>query len=268
MTRFRDLHTGPRAFVIPNPWDRGSAAMFHQMGFKALATTSAGMAFAMGVREGTVPFEAMLDHCRDIVAATPLPVSADLEYGIGHTPAEAAETIRQVARTGVAGCSLEDHTGDPQNPIYDFNHAIDRIASAAEAVKALDQDMVFTARCENFLWDRPDLEDTIKRLQAYEAAGADVLYAPGLRDLNSIHTVCDSLEKPVNVIMGSPGVDLSVDDLSQAGVRRISVGSALARRAYGAAIDAARQIAQDGAFTETAKAMGFADIESHLPEGP
>ncbi len=266
MTTFRELHHGPDAFVIPNPWDRGSAVMFHQMGFKALATTSAGMAFAMGRREGTVPFDAMVDHCREIVTATPLPVSADLEYGLGHSPEEAAETIRQVAQTGVAGCSLEDHTGDPANPIYDLDHAAARIAAAAEAAKRLDTDMVFTARCENFLWDRPDLDDTIKRLQAYEAAGADVLYAPGLRKLDDIRAVCASLSKPVNVIMGSPGVDLNVQELSQAGVRRISVGSAIARRAYGVAIDAARQISQKGRFTEASKAMSFAEIESHLPE--
>ncbi len=268
MTSFRALHSGPGTFVIPNPWDRGSAVMFQHMGFKALATTSAGMAFAMGLREGTVPFDAMLQHCREIAAATPLPVSADLEYGLGHSPEEAAETIRQVATTGVSGCSLEDHTGDPAHPIYDFDHAVERICAAAEAAKALDSDMVFTARCENFLWDRPDLDDTIKRLQTYEAAGADVLYAPGLRDLDSIRTVCSSLRKPVNVIMGSPDVDLSIDDLSQAGVRRISVGSALARRAYGAAIDAAKQIMEDGRFTETSRAMGFDEIESWLPENP
>lgn len=266
MTSFRDLHNGPGAFVIPNPWDRGSAVMFQQMGFAALATTSAGMAFALGVREGRVPFDATLAHCADMVQATPLPVSADLEYGLGHTPQEAAETIRRVAKTGVAGCSLEDHTGDPDNPIYEFDLAVDRIAAAAEAARALDRDMVLTARCENFLWERPDLDDTIRRLQAFEAAGADVLYAPGLRDIDTIAAVCASLTKPVNVIMGSPGVDLSVEELSAAGVRRISVGSALARRAYGAMIDAARQIVTEGRFTQTGTAMGFADIERWLPD--
>jgi 2-methylisocitrate lyase-like PEP mutase family enzyme len=212
-----------------------------------------------------VRFEAVLKHCRKIAAATPLPVSADLEYGIGHSPEDAARTIYAVADTGVAGCSLEDHTGDPDHPIYDFDQAVERIAAAAEAVADLSQDIVFTARCENYLWDRPDLDDTIKRLQAYEAAGADVLYAPGLTDIETIRTVCEALEKPVNVIMGRAGLGLSVADLSEAGVRRISVGSAFARRAYGAFIDAAREIADHGTFGETGKAMGFAEIETWLP---
>jgi 2-methylisocitrate lyase-like PEP mutase family enzyme len=266
MKSFRALHDGPDAFVIPNPWDRGSAVMLHKMGFQALATTSAGMAFAHGHREGEPPRAAVLAHCRDIVDATPLPVSADLEYGFGHAPEAAAETIHAVADTGLAGCSLEDHTGDPANPIFDFTLAVERIAAASEAAKSLPGDMVFTARCENYLWERPDLEDTIKRLQAYEAAGADVLYAPGLRDIETIKTLCDSLSKPVNVIMGAPGVGLSVADLSAAGVRRISVGSAFARRAYGAFIDAAREVFETGQFEETGKAMGFAEIEAWLPE--
>ena len=240
--------------------------MLHGLGFQALATTSAGMAFAAGRREGSVPFDAVLAHCAEIVAASPLPVSADLECGLGHTAEDAAETIRVAARTGIAGCSLEDHTGDPQNPIYEFGLAVERIAAAAEAAKAQPNDLVFTARCENFLWERPDLDDTIRRLQAYEAAGADVLYAPGLRDIATIRTVCDSLTNPVNVIMGFPGENLSVDALSGAGVARISVGSAFARRAYGAFIEAAREIADQGRFDTTGDAMGFADIERLLPE--
>ena len=266
MTSFRDLHHGTNAFVIPNPWDVGSAVMLHQLGFKALATTSAGMAFAMGVREGTVSFDATLAHCRTLVTATPLPVNADLEHGLGHSADDAAETIRRAAQTGVAGCSLEDHTGDPANPIYDFDLAVERIAAAAEAARALPSDMVFTARCENFLWDRPDLDDTIRRLQAFEAAGADVLYAPGLRRIEDIRTLCASVSAPVNVIMGARGVDLGVADLSAAGVARISVGSAFARPAYGAFIDAAREIADTGQFHEAGKAMGFAGIEETLPE--
>lgn len=266
MTTFRALHDGPDAFVIPNPWDRGSAVMMHQMGFQALATTSAGMAFALGRKEGTVPFAEVLTHCREIVKATPLPVSADLEFGLGHSPEDAAESIRQVAQTGVAGCSLEDHTGDPDAPIYDFDLAVERIAAAADAAEALPTDMVLTARCENFLWRRPDLEDTLKRLEAYAAAGADVLYAPGLRSLDHIRQVCAALDKPVNVIMGSPGVDLTVADLSEAGVRRISVGSAIARRAYGVAIDALQEIATTGRFAEATIAKGFDDIERWLQD--
>ncbi len=268
MSSFRDLHDGPDAFVIPNPWDRGSAVMLHQMGFKALATTSAGMAFAHGRREGKPPRDLVLEHCREMVRATPLPVSADLENGFGHTPETAAATIFAAARTGLAGCSLEDHTGDRDNPIYEFSLAVERIAAAAEAARALPGDLVFTARCENFLWARPDLDDTIKRLQAYEAAGADVLYAPGLRDLGDIRTVCDSLSKPVNVIMGAPGVGLSVADLSAVGVRRISVGSGFVRRAYGAFIDAAREVLETGQFEQTGKAKSFAAIEALLPEQP
>ena len=266
MNTFRALHDGPEAFVIPNPWDRGSAVMLHQMGFQALATTSAGMAFAHGWREGEPPRDAVLAHCRDIVNATPLPVSADLEYGFGHSPEAAAETIRAVAETGLAGCSLEDHTGDPSEPIYDFSLAVERIAAASEAARALPGDMVFTARCENYLWQRPDLEDTIKRLQAYAAAGADVLYAPGLRDLKTIRAVCEAVDKPINVIMGAPGLGISVADLSAVGVRRISVGSAFARRAYGAFIASAREVLETGQFDETGKAMGFAEIEHWLPK--
>jgi len=262
---FRDLHGGPGAFVIPNPWDVGSARMLCAMGFSALATTSAGMAFAMGLREGQVDRDAVLHHCRDIVGATDLPVSADLEYGFGHDPANAAETIRAAADIGLAGCSLEDHTGDPDAPIYDFNHAVDRIAAASDAARALSDDFVLTARAEGLLWGSTDVDDIIRRLQAFEAAGADVLYAPGLKDLDLISTVCASLKKPVNVVMGMPGATFSVTELSDAGVRRISVGSALARRAYGAFIDAAREIAGQGSFTYSDKAMGFAEIEALLP---
>ncbi|MGJ5618980.1 isocitrate lyase/PEP mutase family protein [Sulfitobacter sp. MF3-043] len=264
---FRDLHGDPGAFVIPNPWDVGSARMLCAMGFSALATTSAGMAFAMGLREGQADRAAVLNHCRDIVGATDLPVSADLEHGFGHDPANAAETIRAAADIGLAGCSLEDHTGDPDAPIYDFNHAVDRIAAASEAARALPDDFVLTARAEGLLWGSTDLDDIIRRLQAFEAAGADVLYAPGLKDLDVISTVCASLQKPVNVVMGMPGATFSVAELAHAGVRRISVGSALARRAYGAFIDAAREIAGQGSFTYSDRAMGFAEIEALLPPG-
>ena len=264
---FRRLHAVDGIFIVPNPWDVGSARILAAMGFKALATTSAGMAFAHGRREGAPPRDLVLAHCREIVNATPLPVSADLENGFGHDPDSAAHTIRAAAETGLAGCSLEDHTGDPNNPIYEFSLAVERVAAAAEVAKSLPQDMVFTARCENYLWQRPDLDETIERLQAYEAAGADVLYAPGLRDIETIRTVCQSLSKPVNVIMGAKGVGLSVADLSAVGVRRISLGSAFARRAYGAFIDAAREVAETGHFEETGQAMSFDDIERWLPGG-
>ncbi len=263
---FRDLHHASGAFVIPNPWDVGSARMLAAMGFDALATTSAGMAFGMGLREGQASRDAVLHHCRDIVGATALPVSADLEHGFGHDPASAAQTVIAAAGIGLAGCSLEDHTGDAANPIYDVNHAVDRIAAAAEAARALPDDFVLTARAEALLWGSDDLDAIIHRLQAFEAAGADVLYAPGLQELEAIRTVCASVGKPVNVVMGMPGVTFTVAELSNAGVRRISVGSALARRAYGAFIEAAREIMGQGSFTYSDKAMGFAEIEALLPD--
>ncbi|WP_019646049.1 isocitrate lyase/PEP mutase family protein [Novispirillum itersonii] len=261
---FRKLHDGPGAFVIPNPWDTGSARLLAALGFPALATTSAGMSFAHGVGEGKVPRAMVIDHCRTLVQATPLPVSADLEKGFGDSPEEAADTIRAAFAVGLAGCSLEDHTGDPANPIFDFQLAVDRIAAAAEARAGLPADFVLTARCENFLWGRADLDDTIARLQAFEKAGADVLFAPGLRDLDSIRTVCAAVSRPVNVIMGLPGISFSVSDLTAAGVRRISIGSSLARAAYGAAISAAQEILEHGTFGAVSQAIGFARMEEYF----
>lgn len=267
---FRALHTAAqsnaRAFVIPNPWDIGSARMLASLGFPALATTSAGMAFALGIREGTATPDQTLAHCRHIVLATDLPVNADLESGFGHTPESAALTIRQAAETGIAGGSLEDVSGDPANPIYDITLATEKIAAAAEAARALPRDFVLTARAENFLHGRPDLDDTIRRLQAFEGAGADVLYAPGLPSLDAIRTLCASVTKPVNVVMGMPGRTWSVAELSDAGVARISVGSALARLAYGHLIRAGQSIATNGTFGFTDDAMGFAEIEGYLSD--
>lgn len=263
-TTFRALHEGSGAFVIPNPWDVGTARILASMGFSALATTSAGMAFALGIREGSATPDQTLAHCRMLVEATPLPVSADLEKGFGDTPDCAAQTIRAAAETGLAGGSIEDHTGDPDDPIYPFTLAVERITAAAEAARALPGDFVLTARCENLLWGRDDLDDTIRRLQAYEAAGADVLYAPGLHDLETIRTVCSAVAKPINVVMGMPGATFSLAELEEAGVKRISVGSALARLAYGTFIDAAREMVGDGTFQFAHKAMGFAEIEGHF----
>ncbi|MEM7544826.1 MAG: isocitrate lyase/phosphoenolpyruvate mutase family protein [Pseudomonadota bacterium] len=262
---FRLLHERPGAFIIPNPWDRGTARMLAALGFEALATTSAGAAFGEGVREGTMSPQAMLDHCRVIAEATPLPVSADLEKGFGDSPDSAAETIKAAAAIGLAGASLEDHTGDRANPIYDFDLAVERIAAAVEARDALDADFVLTARAENHLWGRHDVGDTIRRLQAFEAAGADVLYAPGLRDLDTIRQVCAAVTKPVNVIRG--GVrGMSLTDLASAGVKRVSVGSALARAAFGTFIDAAEEMATRGTFEFGAGMASFEKIESLLPE--
>ena len=259
---FRALHEREGAFIIPNPWDIGSARILAALGFEALATTSAGLAFSLGVQEGRVAREATLAHCRAIVAATDLPVSADLEKGFGDSPESAAETIRAAADTGLAGCSIEDHTGDRNDPIYPFSLAVDRIAAAAETCRGLAADFVLTARCENLLWGRPDLDDVIRRLQAYEAAGADVLYAPGLRDLDAIRTVCASISKPVNVIMGLPGTTLCLDELAAAGVKRVSVGSALARAAYGAFLRGAREMVETGCFGFAREAAGFAELEA------
>ena len=214
--------------------------------------------------EGRLAPDAVLAHCRTIVEATDLPVSADLEKGFGDSPESVAETIRAAAATGLAGGSIEDHTNRRDDPIFDFTLAVERIAAAAEAARALPHDFVLTARCENFLWDRPDLDDTIRRLQAFEAAGADVLYAPGLRSLEDIRRLCGAVGKPVNVVMGLPGACFSVHQLAYAGVKRISVGSALARLAYGACLRAVQDIAAQGRFDGLSGAVGFAEFEERF----
>lgn len=260
--RFRALHEGPGAFILPNPWDAGTARIFAALGFPALATTSAGMDFSRGVAEGTTSRADLLAHCASIVAATPLPVSADLEMGLGDSPESAGETIRAAAALGLAGGSLEDHTGRRDAPIYDFALAVERIAAAAEARNELSGDFVLTARAENFLWGRPDLDDTIRRLQAFEAAGADVLYAPGLPDIDAVRTVCASVSRPVNVVIGIGKTRFTREELSAAGVRRISIGSSLARLAYGAVARAAQAMQSEGRFDFVDGAMGFAEIEA------
>jgi 2-methylisocitrate lyase-like PEP mutase family enzyme len=258
---FRALHGQDGAFVIPNPWDVGTARILAAMGFQALATTSAGMAFSLGVPDGRVSRAQTLAHCRAIVEATELPVSADLEKGFGDTPESVAETVRAAAEIGLAGCSIEDHTNRKGDPIFEFKLAVERIAAAVEACRGLPHDFVLTARAENFLWGRPDLDDTLRRLKAFEEAGADVLYAPGLHDLDTIRTVCSALKKPVNVIMGMPGVTFSVGDLAAAGVKRISVGSALAREAFGTFVRACREMRDGGTFRFAGDAIGFEEIE-------
>jgi 2-methylisocitrate lyase-like PEP mutase family enzyme len=250
------------AFIIPNPWDAGTARILASLGFKALATTSAGMAFSLGRGDGQVSWEDTLSHCRSIVAATDLPVSADLEKGAGDSPESAAATVRVAAEIGLAGCSLEDYTGDDARPIFDFNLAIERIQAAVEARDALPNDFVLTARAENLIRGRNDLDDTIKRLQAFDQAGADVLYAPGLRDLDSIRTVCTAVSKPVNVLALNDKFSLA--ELSAAGVKRVSVGSGLARVAYGSFINAAGEMAATGRFAYTNDLTASADIERLL----
>jgi 2-methylisocitrate lyase-like PEP mutase family enzyme len=266
---FRALHERAGAFVIPNPWDVGTARILAGLGFEALATTSAGLAFALARRdgEGAISRDEALAHAQSIVGATPLPVSADLENGFGDAPKTAAATIRLAADAGLAGASIEDATGDPDRPIYDPSLAAERIAAAAEAARTLPFPFTLTARAENFLHRRPDLDDTIRRLQAFEAAGADVLYAPGLRDLGMIRTLCAAVGKPVNVIMGLAGAPFSVDQLAAAGVRRISLGSALARAALGEFLRAAREIQEQGTFGFADRAATFADLEPFM-QGP
>ena len=266
--RFRALHEGPGAFILPNPWDAGTARILAALGFPALATTSAGMDFARGVPEGTTSRADLMAHCASIVAATLLPVSADLEMGLGDSPESAAETIRAAAAIGLAGGSLEDHTGRRDAPIYDFTLAVERIKAAVEARDALPEDFVLTARCENYLWGRPDLDDTIRRLQAFEAAGADVLYAPGLPDLATVRRVCEAVSRPVNVVIGIGATRFTRAELAEAGVRRISVGSSLARLAYGSFARAAREMQASGTFGFTADAMGFAELESFFTPPP
>lgn len=259
---FRKMHEREGAFIIPNPWDVGSSRILARMGFEALATTSAGYAFGLGVIEGTVSPEAVLEHCREIVHATELPVSADLEKGFGDSPESAYETIVAAAGTGLAGGSIEDHTGNRSDPIYEKSLAVERMKAACEARDSLGHDFVLTGRCENLLWGKRDMDDVIDRLQAYEAAGADVLYAPGLRDIDTIKTVCGAVTRPVNVVMGLPGISLSLSELEAAGVKRVSVGSALFRAAYGAFVRASDEMASKGTFSFSDEAIGFGDLEA------
>ncbi|AUH65946.1 isocitrate lyase/PEP mutase family protein [Paracoccus zhejiangensis] len=250
--QFKALHEGEAAFVIPNPWDAGTARLLASLGFAALATTSAGYAFAKGKRDSAASLsrDEILENASEIVAATDLPVSADLEDGFGTDPETCAETIRLAAGIGLVGGSIEDATGDPAAPIHEFDIAVDRIRAAAEASQG--QPFLLTARAENFLRGRSDLADTIRRLQAFAEAGADVLYAPGLPDLESIRTVCRSVDRPVNVVICLSGPSHSVDDLSEAGVRRISVGGSFARAALGALMRAAEEVRTRGTFTYAA----------------
>lgn len=245
--------------MIPNPWDIGTAKLLHSFGFEALATTSAGFAFSRGLPDGGVSFDVMMQHCREIVAATPLPVSADLEKGKGDSAESAGETIFAADAAGLAGCSIEDHTGDPANPIYDFNHAVERVAAAAEAAHALKHDFVFTARAENFLWNRADLDDTIRRLQAFEKAGADVLYAPGITDIGSVRAICSAVTRPVNVLAVP---NFTVSELAEAGASRISLGSKLTTFCFGMLQNAAHEILQEGRFNFARAAMPFAKLQT------
>ncbi len=259
---FRALHERPRAFIIPNPFDAGTARLLARLGFEALATTSAGYAFTIGKRDNTVGREDMLAHVATIASATDLPVSADLENGFGDEPEAAAETIRRAAAAGVVGGSIEDMSTRPDAPIYELSHAAERVRAAVEAARALPFTFTLTARAENLLVGRLDLADTIRRLQAYQEAGADVLYAPGLKTREDIATVVRAVDRPVNVVMGLQGVQLDLATLSAIGVRRISVGSALSRAALAAFLRAATEMRDRGTFTFAADAIPTKDISA------
>jgi len=245
---FAELHQRPGTFIIPNPWDVGSAVLLAHLGFEALATSSAGYAFSIGKSDGDVGRDQTLAHAAEVVAATGLPVSIDLENGFGDTPEDAAETIRLAARTGAVGGSIEDRNRRPDNPIYDRTLAAERIRAAAEVVRSLPFPFMLTARAENYLVGKPDLKDTIERLQMYQEAGANVLYAPGLTSRDEMATLVKSVDRPVNVLMGIKGVQLTLADLSAIGVKRISVGSTLARCALGAFLRAANEMKEHGTF--------------------
>lgn len=264
--RFRELHRGPGAFVVANAWDAGTARLLSGLGFTALATTSAGLAHSLGHRDGAalVSREQTLANAAAIAAATDLPVSADLENGFADSPEEVARTVREAAGTGVVGGSVEDTTADPDAPIHEFELAVERVRAAAEAARALPFPFTLTARAENFLYGRPDLEDTIRRLRAFEEAGADVLFAPGLPDAEAIRTVCASVERPVNVLAAGAAAQMSVAELDDLGVRRVSLGSGLSRSALTAALAAAREVAERGTFTRMAEAGSNPEIHRLL----
>jgi 2-methylisocitrate lyase-like PEP mutase family enzyme len=259
---FRALHERAGAFIIPNPWDIGTARLLAYLGFEALATTGAGYAFSVGRQDGTAGREEMLAHVREIVSATDLPVSADLESGFGDVPETIAQTIRLAAASGLVGASIEDSVHGRDGRLYDHALAAERIRAAAEVAQGLPFPFTLTARCENYLVGNPDIGDTIKRLQTYQQAGADVLYAPGLTTLDSIKTIVGSVDRPVNVVVGLVGVPLSVAALSAAGVKRISLGSTLARAALGAYLRAAREMKDLGTFEFANAAVPYSQINA------
>jgi 2-methylisocitrate lyase-like PEP mutase family enzyme len=264
--RFHELHQHPGAFLIPNPWDAGSARVLAGLGFEALATSSGASAGVYGQRDGKITRDMALAHCRTIVEAVDISVSADLENGFGDSPDEVAETIRLAAAAGLAGCSIEDSTGKSGQPLYDISFAAERIAAAVAAAKSLPFRFTLTARAENFVRGKPDLDDTIARLRAYEKAGADVLFAPGLPDLAAVQRVCSAVSKPVNFMVGIRGKSFSVPELAAAGVKRISFASSLYRAAMTGLIEAATETRQHGTFKYLDKTMTTAELVKFFPE--
>jgi 2-methylisocitrate lyase-like PEP mutase family enzyme len=267
---FRALHERPGIFVMPNPWDAGTAKLFASLGFEALATTSLGFASSRGRVDGTLSIsrEELIANCREIASATELPVNADLENGYADDPEEAATVIRLAADAGVVGGSMEDATGDPAKPIYDFDLAVERVAAAARIAHALPFPFTLTARAENYLHGRPDLEDTIRRLQAFATVGADVLYAPGLRDLDTIRRIVAAVPKPVNVVMSSADPAITVQQLAAVGVKRISVGGALSRLAFAAVRDAAVAMRDAGTFQWVRDTLPSKDLKAIFRQTP
>jgi 2-methylisocitrate lyase-like PEP mutase family enzyme len=264
--QFRALHQGPGAFVIPNPWDAGSARILAGLGFPALATSSGGFAGTLGRRDGRVKRDEALAHARAVVAAVEIPVSADFENGFGHAPSFVAETVRLAAATGLVGCSIEDATGHADRPLYEFDRAVDRVAAAVAAARSLGFAFTLTARSENFVRGNPSLDDTIKRLQAYEKAGADVLMAPGLPDLAAVRAVCAALSKPYNFMAGIRGKSFTVAERAAAGVRRISLASSLYRAAMSGLINAAREVKDKGTFGYLDAAMTTPELNAFMRE--
>ena len=262
--RFRALHQGPRAFVIANPWDAGSARVLTALGFPALATSSGAKAGVLGRRDGKVTREESLANARMIVEATDLPVSADLEKCFGDAPAVVAETIRLAAGVGLVGGSVEDATGEKDRPLFDIGQATERVAAAAQAARGVPSGFVLTARTESFLRGNPNLDDVIKRLQAFEKAGADVLMAPGLPDLAAVRAVCAALRKPVNFMAGIKGKSFSVKELEAAGVRRISLASSLYRAAMSGLIDAAREVREQGSFEYLERSLATPELNRFM----
>jgi 2-methylisocitrate lyase-like PEP mutase family enzyme len=264
--RFQQLHQRPGTFLIPNPWDAGSTRILAALGFEAFATSSGAAAATFGRRDGKINRDEALAHARSIAAATDLPVSADLERGFADDPRSVAETIRLAADAGLVGCSIEDFTGDTAKPLYDISFAAERIAAAAQTARSLSFPFTLTARAENFVRGKPDLDDTIARLQAYEKAGANVLFAPALPDLASVRAVCSAVSKPVNFMVTIRGKSFSVAELTQAGVKRISFASSLYRVAMTALVQAATEIKNRGMFTYLENTMTSADLYKFLPE--
>jgi len=246
--RFRELHDGDQVFIIPNPWDTGSARILAGLGFLALATSSAASASVLGRKDGGLAREEALAHARSIVDATDLPVSADLENGFGDAAEVVAETVRLAGEAGLVGCTIEDATGKRDHPLYDFRPAVERVAAAAQAARALPFPFMLTARTHNLLFNAPSLEETIRRLKAFEEAGADVLFAPGLPDLAAVRAVCGAVRKPVNFMVGIKGKSFSVKELAAAGVKRISLATSLYRAAMTGLLDAAREVKDAGRF--------------------